>query len=35
VWTTGRVVALWALRCYLVLSVVLLAARVVASALGH
>jgi Mn2+/Fe2+ NRAMP family transporter len=35
VWTTGRVVAMVALRAYLIVSVLLLAGRVVFSALGH
>jgi hypothetical protein len=34
-WTTGRLVGMLALRAYLVLSVLLLAGRVVATALGH
>jgi hypothetical protein len=35
VWSTGRLVGMVALRAYLVMSVLLLAARVVAAALGH
>jgi Mn2+/Fe2+ NRAMP family transporter len=34
-WTRGRVVAMVALRAYLLLSVVLLSGRVIATALGH
>jgi hypothetical protein len=35
VWSTGRLVGMVALRAYLVMSVLLLAGRVVAAALGH